>query len=89
MLLFARVQARPDRDAALREFRRLNPWFDDIPDAEVLPALAIGDAAGCRARLAESTLPLGLELPILDLTGADAATTRVTLDAFPGGNFVD
>ena len=89
MLLFARVQARPDRDAALREFRRLNPWFADIPDAEVEPALAVGDAAACRARLAESTLPLGLDLPILDLTGADSATTRVTLDAFPGGIFVD
>ena len=89
MLVFARVQARPDRDAALREFRRLNPWFADIPDAEVEPVLAVGDAAACRARVAESTLPLGLDLPILDLTGADAATTRVTLDAFPGGIFVD
>ena len=89
MLVFARVQARPDPDAALGEFRRLNPWFADIPDAEVAPALAVGDAGACRARLAESTLPLGLDLPILDLTGADAAATRVTLDAFPQGNFVD
>ncbi|HVN36794.1 MAG TPA: LLM class flavin-dependent oxidoreductase [Myxococcota bacterium] len=89
MLVFARVQARPDPDAALLEFRRLNPWFADIPDAEVAPSLAVGDAAACRTRLAESTLPLGLELPILDLTGADAATTRVTLDAFPEGIFVD
>jgi alkanesulfonate monooxygenase SsuD/methylene tetrahydromethanopterin reductase-like flavin-dependent oxidoreductase (luciferase family) len=89
MLVFARVLARPDPDAALREFRRLNPWFADIPDAELARSLVVGDAAACRARLAESTLPLGLDLPILDLTGADAATTRVTLDAFPEGIFVD
>lgn len=89
MLVFARVQARPDPQGALREFRRLNPWFTDIPDAEVTPLLAAGDAAACRAQLASSILPLGLELPILDLTGADAATARVTLNAFPSGNFVD
>jgi alkanesulfonate monooxygenase SsuD/methylene tetrahydromethanopterin reductase-like flavin-dependent oxidoreductase (luciferase family) len=89
MLVFARVQARPDRPAALREFRRLNPWFADIPDGEVDPALAVGDAAACRDQLASSILPLGLELPILDLTGADAAMARVTLDAFPSGKFVD
>jgi len=89
MLVFARVQARPDREAALAEFRRLNPWFADIPDAEVAPALVVGDAAACRQQLASLTIPLGLELPILDLTGADAATARVTLDAFPSGKFVD
>jgi alkanesulfonate monooxygenase SsuD/methylene tetrahydromethanopterin reductase-like flavin-dependent oxidoreductase (luciferase family) len=89
MLVFARVQMRPDRAAALREFRRLNPWFADIPDGEIGPVLAAGDAATCRARLASSIRPLGLELPILDLTGADADAARVTLDAFPSGNFVD
>jgi alkanesulfonate monooxygenase SsuD/methylene tetrahydromethanopterin reductase-like flavin-dependent oxidoreductase (luciferase family) len=89
MLVFARVQMRPDRAGALRDFRRLNPWFADIPDAEIAPVLAAGDAAACRARLASSILPLGLELPVLDLTGADAATARLTLNAFPSGNFVD
>jgi alkanesulfonate monooxygenase SsuD/methylene tetrahydromethanopterin reductase-like flavin-dependent oxidoreductase (luciferase family) len=85
MLVFARVQARPDRGAALREFRRLNPWFADLPDAELGPALAVGNAAECRAQLVALTAPLALELPILDLTGADAATARVTMDAFPAG----
>jgi alkanesulfonate monooxygenase SsuD/methylene tetrahydromethanopterin reductase-like flavin-dependent oxidoreductase (luciferase family) len=89
MLVFARVQARPDRAGALREFRRLNPWFADLPDPEVAPALAVGDAAACRDQVASLTVPLELELPILDLTGADAAAARVTLDAFPSGKFVD
>lgn len=84
-LIFTRVQKRPDRVDALREFRRLNPWFADLPDAEVGPALVVGEAAACRDQLEALTPALGLELPILDLTGADAATTRVTLDAFPAG----
>lgn len=85
MLIFARVQARPDRGSALREFRRLNPWFADIPDSEISPALAVGDEEACRRQLAALASPLGLELPVLDLTGADAASARVTMDAFPGG----
>jgi len=84
-LIFTRVQAQPDRPQALRTFRRLNPWFGDFPDAEVAPALVVGSAAECRAQLEDLAAALGLELPILDLTGADAATTRVTLDAFPAG----
>jgi alkanesulfonate monooxygenase SsuD/methylene tetrahydromethanopterin reductase-like flavin-dependent oxidoreductase (luciferase family) len=84
-LLFVRVQAREDRAAALREFRRLNPWFGDLADAEVAPALVAGDAAACHAQLARLVPALGLELPILDLTGTDAASARVTLDAFPAG----
>ncbi len=84
-MIFTRVQGRADRAEALREFRRLNSWFGDFPDAEVGPALVVGDAAACRAQLEALTRPLGLELPILDLTGADAATARVTLDAFPAG----
>jgi alkanesulfonate monooxygenase SsuD/methylene tetrahydromethanopterin reductase-like flavin-dependent oxidoreductase (luciferase family) len=85
-MIFTRVQLRLDRVTALCEFRRLNPWFADLPDAEVEPALVVGDAAACRAQLSELLPALGLEMPILDLTGADAATSRVTLDAFPAGN---
>jgi alkanesulfonate monooxygenase SsuD/methylene tetrahydromethanopterin reductase-like flavin-dependent oxidoreductase (luciferase family) len=82
-LLFARVQERPDRAAALGEFRRLNPWFADIPDAEVEPALAAGEASECRAQIQALAGALALELPILDLTGADRRTAERTLDAFP------
>jgi hypothetical protein len=85
MLIFTRVGPASGRTAALQEFRRLNPWFADLPDTEVLPALAVGDASACRAQLEALARPLALELPILDLTGADAATARRTLEAFPPG----
>jgi alkanesulfonate monooxygenase SsuD/methylene tetrahydromethanopterin reductase-like flavin-dependent oxidoreductase (luciferase family) len=82
-LLFVRVQDRPDASAALGEFRRLNPWFDDISDAELLPALVAGKASECRARIETLADTLALELPILDLTGTDRRTAEKTLDAFP------
>jgi hypothetical protein len=81
------VRRDADPARALQEFRRLNPWFADLSDAEIGPALAVGDAAACRARVAELAEPLALELPILDLTGADAAGARDTLEAFPAGEF--
>jgi alkanesulfonate monooxygenase SsuD/methylene tetrahydromethanopterin reductase-like flavin-dependent oxidoreductase (luciferase family) len=83
--MFTRVQARPDAGAALAEFRRLNPWFADLSDAEVAPSLVVGDAARCRERLAQLARDLALDLPVLDLSGADAETVRRCLDAFPGG----
>jgi alkanesulfonate monooxygenase SsuD/methylene tetrahydromethanopterin reductase-like flavin-dependent oxidoreductase (luciferase family) len=85
MLIFARVRPGADRSAALQEFRGFNPWFADLSDAEVAPALAVGDASECRARIEALAGPLRLELPILDLTGADAPTARRTLEAFPAG----
>jgi alkanesulfonate monooxygenase SsuD/methylene tetrahydromethanopterin reductase-like flavin-dependent oxidoreductase (luciferase family) len=84
--IFTRVQTRPDAAGALAEFRRLNPWFADLPDAEVAPALAVGDAARCRERIAEIGRELALDLPVLDLSGADAETARRCLDAIPPGS---
>lgn len=82
-LLYARVQSRPDPADALREFRRLNPWFADVPDAELLPGLCVGAAAECRARVQALASELALELPILDLTGTDRRSAETTLAAFP------
>jgi hypothetical protein len=85
MLIFARARRDGGCAGALAEFRRLNPWFGDLSDAEVGPALAVGDAAECRAQVEALARPLALELPILDLTGADAAAAHDTLNAFPAG----
>ncbi len=78
--IFARAGVS-DSSAALAEYRRLNPWFRDVPDAELEPALVLGTASRCRQRLREHAAELGLDLPVLDLSGADAATTRRTLQA--------
>ena len=70
---------------ALKEFRRLNPWFRSIPDREVAAALVLGDAAGCRAQLAEISETLDLALPVLDLSGLAPAPTTQLLEALEPG----
>lgn len=71
--------------AALAEFRRWNPWFGDLPDAEVAPALAVGKPAECRDRIAMLAAQLQLEMPVLDLSGLDPARAREALEALPAG----
>jgi alkanesulfonate monooxygenase SsuD/methylene tetrahydromethanopterin reductase-like flavin-dependent oxidoreductase (luciferase family) len=88
MLLFTRIEGDPKR--SLAEFRRLNPWFRSIPDAEVTPALLLGDAPGCLARIREVSAELQLALPVLDLSGLEAGATRRLLEALaPANNRVD
>lgn len=67
--------------AALAEYRRLHPWFRDISDEELEPALVLGSAEACRSRLGELAQELGLELPVVDLSGASAEVARQTLEA--------
>jgi alkanesulfonate monooxygenase SsuD/methylene tetrahydromethanopterin reductase-like flavin-dependent oxidoreductase (luciferase family) len=85
MWIFTRVGDRSEPQTALQEFRRLNPWFADLPDAEVAPALVVGSAAHCRERLVALARDFGLDLPVIDLSGMDAAAARNTLEAIPGG----
>ena len=83
--VFTRVQDRPDASGALAEFRRLNPWFGDLPDEEIEPSLVIGDAPTCRARLQELAEQLSIDLVVLDLSGVDAETARRHLESIPPG----
>jgi alkanesulfonate monooxygenase SsuD/methylene tetrahydromethanopterin reductase-like flavin-dependent oxidoreductase (luciferase family) len=83
MLLFVRPGA--DRDPALADYRRLNPWFHSVPDAEVEQALVLGGPARCRARIAELCAGLGIELPVLDASGLAAEPTRRLLEALAPG----
>jgi alkanesulfonate monooxygenase SsuD/methylene tetrahydromethanopterin reductase-like flavin-dependent oxidoreductase (luciferase family) len=84
MLLFTRIEGDPKR--SLAEFRRLNPWFRSIPDAEVAPALVLGDAQRCLARIREISAELQLALPVLDLSGLEAGATRRLLEALGPAN---
>jgi alkanesulfonate monooxygenase SsuD/methylene tetrahydromethanopterin reductase-like flavin-dependent oxidoreductase (luciferase family) len=83
MLVFARPGAGPD--AALAEFRRWNPWFRAIPDAELRPALVLGAPAACRRRLAELAQELRLGLPVVDASGLPAGAARSLLEALAPG----
>ena len=79
------IFARPGEDsgdpALLASYRRFNPWFGDIPDAELSRALLAGAALDCRRRLAALRQELDLALPILDLTGLARDAARRALDA--------
>jgi alkanesulfonate monooxygenase SsuD/methylene tetrahydromethanopterin reductase-like flavin-dependent oxidoreductase (luciferase family) len=89
MLVYTRVDPRGDTRACLAEYRRLNPWFDDVPDAELKPALVLGDARSCREQLAALARELGLALPVADLSGLDARASAAGLAGLAGENHVD
>lgn len=81
--IFTRVDPE-SAAAALSDFRRFNPWFDTVPDAEIAPALVIGSAGECREQLAGLAGALGLDRPVVDLSGLDAAGARRTMRALAG-----
>ena len=84
--LFTRLDPNGDVAAALREFRSLNPWFDDFPDDEISAGLVVGNAADCRRRLSELAAELSLELPVVDLSGLPAARARRLMEALAPSN---
>lgn len=71
MWVFARPGADPHDPAVRAAFRRWNPWFSDISDAELHEAVLAGPVADCRLRIASIRRDLGIDLPVLDLTGLD------------------
>ncbi|MCC6640653.1 MAG: LLM class flavin-dependent oxidoreductase [Deltaproteobacteria bacterium] len=80
--IFTRVGANgPKAEAVRGEFRRLNPWFADVSDAELNEGLVAGPAVHCRGRIDEIRESLGLALPIVDLSGLSEASAMAQLDA--------
>jgi alkanesulfonate monooxygenase SsuD/methylene tetrahydromethanopterin reductase-like flavin-dependent oxidoreductase (luciferase family) len=84
MWIFTRTQPLSGA-AALAEFRRWNPWFDALSDAELAPALVVGSPAECGERLGEIARQLRLEMPVIDLGGLDAQAVLEVLEAIPAG----
>jgi hypothetical protein len=80
MWIYTRVQRSYDPTSAIAEYRRLNPWFDSLSDEECAAATVVGSAEHCRARLAELGDELKLDFPVIDLSGLDAAASRITLE---------
>jgi len=85
MWIFARVDPAHDAAASLRSYRRLNPWFHWIPDAELASAMVLGPAPAARARLAGLCESLAIDRPVLDLSGLEAEATLRNLEAFAPG----
>jgi alkanesulfonate monooxygenase SsuD/methylene tetrahydromethanopterin reductase-like flavin-dependent oxidoreductase (luciferase family) len=76
MLLFTRLAEVEDPAPFLREFRRLNPWFGFVPDAEAARALVVGAPDRCVRRIEVLARELGIARPTLDLSGLPAGETR-------------
>jgi alkanesulfonate monooxygenase SsuD/methylene tetrahydromethanopterin reductase-like flavin-dependent oxidoreductase (luciferase family) len=83
--LTCQIFARPGEDPAdprlLAAYRRFNPWFGALGDAELRGAILAGDPSECRRRLDARRGELGLALPIVDLTGLAPDAARRALDA--------
>ena len=84
--IFTRICSAPDHAASLREYRRLNPWFDGIPDHEIAAGLVLGNADECRRRLAELRDELALDLPVVDLSGLAVGPARRLLEGLAPSN---
>jgi alkanesulfonate monooxygenase SsuD/methylene tetrahydromethanopterin reductase-like flavin-dependent oxidoreductase (luciferase family) len=82
--IFTRTEALSGAQA-LTEFRRWNPWFRDLLDGELAPALVIGKPSECRERISQLAAQLGLEMPVVDLSGLDAHRAREVLEGLPAG----
>lgn len=87
MWIFARPGAT--RSDALAAYRKLNPWFHWIPDAEISESLVLGSPDECWAKLRAIAERLRVELPIVDLSGLDAAQSLRILDRLAPKNYVD
>jgi alkanesulfonate monooxygenase SsuD/methylene tetrahydromethanopterin reductase-like flavin-dependent oxidoreductase (luciferase family) len=89
MWIFTRTGQSADLPAAMSSFRRLNPWFHWIPDAEIAESLVLGSGDECWAKIATFARDLQLSLPIIDLSGLDAAESHRCLEQLSPKNFVD
>ena len=79
--IFARPGEDPSDPALLAAYRRFDPWFAAVPDAELAGAILAGDAGDCRQRLDAVAAELGLALAIVDLTGLPRDAARRAIDA--------
>ena len=85
MWIFTRPHGNP-RDVGLRdEFRRLNPWFQTLPDDQVGEAIVAGSPEACRRRIREITKSFRLDLPVADLSGLPHDAARRAIDALASG----
>ncbi len=90
MLVFTRLAQSSDPAPFLAEFRRRNPWFGFVPDAEAVGGLVVGCPEHCLRRIASISRELAIARPTLDLSGVPSGEARSVLAALsPKNNRVD
>ncbi len=72
------IETGPEQRAA---YRRWNPWFDGLSDAEVDAALLLGPASRLADRLATLRDAHDIAIPVIDLSGLDYDAARQSIDA--------
>jgi alkanesulfonate monooxygenase SsuD/methylene tetrahydromethanopterin reductase-like flavin-dependent oxidoreductase (luciferase family) len=80
MWIFTRPGADSDDPELARQFRSRNPWFRDLGPGELGEAILAGPAEACRRRIEAIRCDLAIDLPVLDLTGLDGASTRRVME---------
>lgn len=84
MWVFVRPGAEPGDPALRVEHRRWNPWFRSLSDAELEAAVVAGPVGQCRARIAALRDELGIDLPVLDLSGLGREAAEAALELLAG-----
>jgi alkanesulfonate monooxygenase SsuD/methylene tetrahydromethanopterin reductase-like flavin-dependent oxidoreductase (luciferase family) len=88
--IFARPGDDPEDPNIHEGFERLNPWFRNLSEADRAEAIVAGSPAECRARIRSFAEQMGLDLPVLDLSGLDAPRAAAALEALaPRKTFID
>jgi alkanesulfonate monooxygenase SsuD/methylene tetrahydromethanopterin reductase-like flavin-dependent oxidoreductase (luciferase family) len=79
------IFARPGREAAdpalVREYRRLNPWFRELSDADLRESIVCGPPGDASSRIQQLGREFDLDLPIADLSGLGAEAAGAALHA--------
>jgi alkanesulfonate monooxygenase SsuD/methylene tetrahydromethanopterin reductase-like flavin-dependent oxidoreductase (luciferase family) len=84
MWLWTRV-GDPLPEAQVRAaYRRWNPWFADLPEAELREAIVSGPAGDCRRRIGEIRRSFGVDLPVVDLAGLDRPAAERVMESLAG-----
>jgi alkanesulfonate monooxygenase SsuD/methylene tetrahydromethanopterin reductase-like flavin-dependent oxidoreductase (luciferase family) len=63
------------------DFEQLNPWFGTLTPAERGEAIVAGSPGECRDRIRSLARQMGLDLPVVDLSGLDAPKAASALEA--------
>jgi alkanesulfonate monooxygenase SsuD/methylene tetrahydromethanopterin reductase-like flavin-dependent oxidoreductase (luciferase family) len=79
--IFIRPGEDPQDPSVHAEFERLNPWFGTLTPAERGEAIIAGSPGECRDRIRSFARKMGLDLPVVDLSGLDAPRAASALEA--------
>jgi alkanesulfonate monooxygenase SsuD/methylene tetrahydromethanopterin reductase-like flavin-dependent oxidoreductase (luciferase family) len=81
---FTRLGSSANDDAVRAQFRRLCPWFASVPDEDLTEAIIAGSPRECRERIAAVRSELGVDLPVIDLSGLERSACEHALEALAG-----